>query len=548
MGLLTNLHGRRRAHDAFSDDPGLWTSSWDAPAEWLLGFLDTGIQMTADLAMTVSAVWAGVTFMGRNMASLPLELRRELGPGKGTQLASDLPLARVIGRQPNDNHTALEYWEMQTGHTLLRGNAYSEIKEGSRSFADQLIPIHPDRVTPERLPDGRILYPVRRDPRVRFGLDRDDRVLTQEEMFHIRGFMSDGLTGISLPAVAARSLGGVVAADTFAARFFKQGASASLIASSDEVLDDEQEKDLHDSISRYLAGLRNVGGVLVIDGKTTISKVGINPQEAQMLATREHGVREVARWLGLNPQILADAGKEPTHASAEVFAQELVKYSLRPFGTRFEQAIDRDLIVPDDVFARFVFRELLRGDMKARSQFDQLAVMTGWKTRNEVRLENDMNPGPEELDEFLQPVNMMQAGDQVAAVSSGNGGGNGARGAAQVESLRARHIVRETMFALELADRVKSRELAAVRDAAKKHATDGKAWAEWLRTFYGNHAAYVSKTMKVPISVAREYVAAQGLALETSDGVDTVVEDWTQTLAPNLAALALGERRGAHHA
>ena len=50
------------------------------------------------------------------------------------------------------------------------------------------------------------------------------------------------------------------------------------------------------------------------------------------------------------------------------------------------------------------------------------------------------------------------------------------------------------------------------------------------------------------MSVAREYAAEQGLALESGDGVDAVVEDWQQTLAPNLAALALGEERGENHA
>jgi len=558
VGFLGSLHrsGRYAFGGAAPDDdtPGLWSDSLTGlPQSWIQGFMDTGIPMTPELAMTSSAVYSGITFMGRNMAATPLlsytRIPSDTPTGRSSRRrAPELPIYNVLRNRPNLDHTALEYWEMVIGHVLLRGNAYSEIKPGSRSFADQIIPFHPDRVFPERLPSaiagspGRIIYRIT-DPVLQ------DRFLTQEEMFHIRGFMSDGLMGLSLTAVAARSIGGVIAADTYAARFFKSGASASLVAQVQDELEDEGEKELHQSIKRYLSGLGNVGGVLIVDQGTTVNKLGINPQEAQMLATREHGVREVARWLGIPTQVLADAGKEPTHASAEIFSSDLVKFAFRPFGARIEQAVLRDLIVDEDVFAEYLFDDLLRGDLKARSSFLQLAIFTGWMNRAEAREIENMVPGPESLEEFLQPTNMMMAGTEPGGSSSngGNPGGNGNPNPTQgqlttgerAEQLRSTHGVRETLFALELASRVVNRELTQVKKAARKFSKDGVAWSGWLREFYGGHAEYVSETLKVPISQAREYAARQGLVLE--DKGIAAAEDWKQTLGPQLAELALGQ-------
>ena len=67
----------------------------------------------------------------------------------------------------------------------------------------------------------------------------------------------------------------------------------------------------------------------------------------------------------------------------------------------------------------------------------------------------------------------MVAGDEVAGTNPRDGGALVVRRGERVEGLRSQYRVRETMFALELADRVVARELGKVKLAARKHATDG---------------------------------------------------------------------------
>ena len=548
-GLFAGVHAPRPLASTQGAYPP-FHPFWFAPAAWTDSFKDTGIHVTPELALSVSAIWAAVTFMGRNLGASPCQLHRRFvpreGAAEGKELAKTHPLFRTLRWRPNTIQTAQEYFEQGVGHVLLRGNFYARIQEGSRSFAEQLIPMHPDRVRPERLPNGRVRYQL--TPGWRGGFNHalsvsqdEPQRLAQEEVHHVRGFTSgDPVMGLSLPAVAGRSIGAAIATDTYAARFFKQGATASLSVTVPDELDDESEKELHESITRYLGGLDNVGGVLIVDNGASIDKLGINPQDAQLLPTREHVVREVARWIGVPTQVLADAGKEPTHASAEVFNRTLVTQSFRPMGARFTHAIARDLFLPDEVdelIAIFNFDDLLQGDLKARAQYLQILVLAGIMTRNEARDREDLNPGPPELDEYLQPKNIGIAGEDEEE-DAGTLDTVPRRNRAQIA---ARFSARATALALEAAEGLVKRELTAVRKLATKHAADGEAWAAGIRTFYHEHAVVVSKRLKVSLSAAREYCARQGLALERSPNGVGVTEDWLWTVPPDLAALALGD-------
>ena len=53
----------------------------------------------------------------------------------------------------------------------------------------------------------------------------------------------------------------------------------------------------------------------------------------------------------------------------------------------------------------FVTAALLRGDTKTRYEAHASAIVNGWKSRNEVRGEENMNTA-DGLDEFLTPMNM----------------------------------------------------------------------------------------------------------------------------------------------
>ncbi len=186
-GLIASVYAPSRRAEA----GGTWAAHdgrWYSPEGWVTRLSDSGIHVTPELAMSLSAIWAGVTFMARNLSSLPCILyeRTSVHGRDGRRRATDHRLHRRLRWRPNRWHNALEFWEMAIGHILLRGNSISRLIEGPTGFADEVRPIHPDRVRVARQPSGRITYTV-------VDLEGRREVLSEDEIFHIRGFMSDGV-------------------------------------------------------------------------------------------------------------------------------------------------------------------------------------------------------------------------------------------------------------------------------------------------------------------------------------------------------------------
>lgn len=525
MRLLSRISGLGRR----AGTPDALDNFWYAPVGWQGSFSQTGTRVTPELAMTVSAVWFGATFLARNLGSLPCEVMQHAGPNK-KQIAPAHPLFPVVNLMPNQTQDAFQWVEQGVGHLALRGNWYSKILPGLRGFADQLVPVHPDLVRVGRLPTGRLQYTIRNIQ----GQPPD--VLTQDEMFHVRGYSTDGMTGLSMIAYGANSMGTAIAQDTYVARFFKQGASASLAIKHPGVLGEPGMKNLRSSVNTYLNGMENVGGTLILEEGATIDKIGVTPEDAQLLGMRDHSIREVARWFGLPSYLFSDLGKPPTYASSVQFAEDLVRYTFRPLARRIEMAIRTQLLLqPEQFSAEFNMAELLRGDIAARSAFYHMAILDGWMSRNEARERENMNP-EDGLDDFWEPLNVRDASDPAGSAPPLPPSPALPQPAPE-DDASARHGVRASVLVSEAARRVVRKEIAQVTKGAREHASDSDAWSSWLRTYYADHAAFVAETLHLPLSLAREYGARQGLLLER--GGVAIMEDWDPVVTDQLATWAI---------
>ena len=108
---------------------------------WLASLSAAGVIVTPELAMTLTAMYDGVTLIGRDLGTLPCQLFRRLEDddkekvrpffGEGIDTSGGIrSLSYMLRWQPNDVQTATEYWLCQVAQYLLRGVAYAEIIEG----------------------------------------------------------------------------------------------------------------------------------------------------------------------------------------------------------------------------------------------------------------------------------------------------------------------------------------------------------------------------------------------------------------------------------
>jgi HK97 family phage portal protein len=401
------------------------------------------------------------------------------------------------------------------GHVVLRGNAYAQIIPGKRGAVDQLIPRHPDRIQVETIQtrdgDLKLRYiwtPPQGQP----------VTLTQDEVFHLRGISSDGVLGLSVIEHATNSLGLSLAAERYGSKFFSQGATVAAVVEHPKTLTGEAAvKNLKWSIDEQV---KNPHGVLVLEQGMTWKQIGMKAEEAQLIATMEFGVEEVARWFNVPLHLLRSNKQAQTYASIEMFDLELVIHTFRPWAVRFEQAIRRDLITGfETYFAEFLMDALMRGDSAARAAYYNSGIMTGWLTRNEARVKENLNP-IDGLEEPLVPLNMAVHGEEPPAQPP------------------ARQQNRASALAYSAAERVLRRELGAVQKAVKTCAGDGGKFSTWAVTFYQEHAGVVAEAMAISPLVAGQYCAGR----QPGSYLRTEITDGDRDA---LVALALVEEKAA---
>jgi HK97 family phage portal protein len=479
MGFLTRvLSGESLAADMSAGVADPWDDVW---YERHGAMSIAGMPVTAEGAMRLSAVWAAVRILTEGIASLPCIVYQRL-ENDGKKRAPGHPLYELLRWQPNSWQTAMEFWEMMMGHVVLRGNAYAQIIPGKRGAVDQLIPRHPDRIRIETIetPDGPKLRYIWSPPK------GQPVTLTQDEVFHLRGMSSDGVTGLSVIEHATNSLGLSLAAERYGSKFFSQGATVAAVVEHPKTLTGEAAvKNLKWSIDEQV---KNPHGVLVLEQGMTWKQIGMKAEEAQLIATMEFGIEEVARWFNVPLHLLRSNKQAQTYASIEMFDLELVIHTFRPWAVRFEQAIRRDLITGfETYFVEFLMDALMRGDSAARAAYYNSGIMTGWLTPNEARVKENMNP-IEGLDEPLRPLNMTKASDP--------------------EPERV-PVNRASALAYASADRVLRREIGAVQKAVKSCAGDAAKFSAWALTFYQEHAGYVAEAMAISPIVAGQYCATR---------------------------------------
>ena len=480
----------------------------------------SGMPITADTALAIAAVYACVRVIAEDIGSAPLHLFHRLpGGAKERILPADLPLAMKLAVEPNRDQTSMEWREMMMGHTLLRSNSYSQIIPGPSGFVEELVPLNPERMKVERLPNRARLYTYR-DP------EKGTMKFAQEEIFHLAGLSFDGLTGMSIVGVAREAMGVAAAAERYAAADFGQGLKPSGVLEHPGTLGREGMINLRESFMEANAGIANARKPVVLEEGMKWQQMGMTSEDAQFLESRKFQIEEIARFFRM-PHHKIGIMEKATFSNIEQQAVEYVVDTLRPWVVRWEQRIQRQLIVRPDVFAEFQLDGFLRGDIKSRYEAYQAAITYGWLNVDEVRAKENLNPR-EGGDIYMRQANMVPW-DTPADATRGLRGTGGASNEA--------HSPRLLLLAEERGARVVRKEVDRVSKAAKKYGNDAMGWEAFCADFYQDYGVEVTRALQLPEAVGVAYAQRQRAEL-LEKGV-AVVEDWMADKPSELARMAI---------
>jgi HK97 family phage portal protein len=401
MAENQNLFGR--IIGAFRASPNNPSTSLANPASWMFdgAASKTGIAVTEDSAMRLSAVFGAVRVISETIASLPWEVKQDAGDS--TRSASAHPINKLI-HHPNGMMTDFNFREVCQAHLCLHGNAFIAIRRNEAGQPVKLIPVHPDRVEVKVYKDEKF-----------YTIDQGKETFDDTEMIHILGLSFDGIIGKSVIEAARESIGLGLAADQFGGSFFGNGANVSAILTHPGRLSDEAYKRLMASWARRYSGLDNAHKTAILEEGMNLQKVSISPQESQFLETRKFGVEDIARFFRIPLAYLGSLENSSTRANIEEQGIQFQRNTVLPWVKRWEAEFNRKLFPgQEDYFIRMNMDGLLRGDISSRYSSYAVARQWGWLSVNDIRKHESLEP-IDGGDIYLQPLNMVEAGTDNTA-------------------------------------------------------------------------------------------------------------------------------------
>lgn len=370
-------------------------------------------------AMQISAVWACVRLLSTMVSTMPLEFFRYDGEDSKS-LEPDHPIARLFWYSPNAHMSAFNFRKSMNVQLALFGNAYAFIDRNAAGEAVSLLPLQAPNVDVFLSDSGDVTYRVHRSDGY--------RDFSADKIFHLKGFGTDGLVGLSPIESASRTMGVTISMEDQQRDFYANGAKTpKILKTGDRVLSAEQRAQVRKNFDEIAHGPVS-DRLWILEAGFDTDDVTINPSDAQTLESRRFQVGEIARVFGVPPHKIGDVEKSTSWGSGiEQQNIEFIQSTLMGYFKEWESAIERQLLRPRErrgdsrIRAQHNLESLLRGDSAARSSFLSEMTRNGVYTINEARARENLPPvegGDQPLIQ-KQNVPLSMAGQDESPASSG---------------------------------------------------------------------------------------------------------------------------------
>jgi len=363
MGLFSKLFTRSSTYA--NTYPNVYIDSAGRMATRFSG-VNAGVFVDTTTTLSVPGIWRGITLIADAIGGLPLHAYRS------EQYVDPQPNILV---RPVATETRIETISSMVAALLIHGNYIAILgAPGANGYPDSFYPVNPEKVGVRR-EDGAIVYHIN-------GVDYDS-----SEIMHIKGFSLPGeLVGYGILSAQRQAIGGAIATQTYAERYFNGGAIPPAYIESDNPDLTQEEASALKS-----AWLQSYGGINmtppVFNAATRVKTLAANARESQLIEARQYSLTEIANMIGLPAYYLGAPNSSRTYSNVSEENLQLVRWSLLPWISRIEQKLTD--YIPRGQVAKFNVDALLRPDTKTRYEAHAIALDKGFLTINEVReLEN----------------------------------------------------------------------------------------------------------------------------------------------------------------
>jgi HK97 family phage portal protein len=350
------------------------------------GSVSSGVPVNEQTVVSASAVWAAVNAVSSDVASVPLVLYKCAGKSKDEFVGH--AVNRLIKVQPNEHMGSMVFRRTVTRHALIWGNGYAEIERDIAGRPIGLWPILPYAVQPF-LDRDELKYRVHNS-------NGREVIIPGRDMVHLRGSGNDGNQGDSIIANGRESFGLSLAAEKFGSSFFGNGATFGGIIKYPQGINPSAQarKENAEALNRGHQGVEKAHRMLALYEGADFHAIGVEPNQAQFLETRQFQVEEVCRWFRIQPHKLHHLLRT-SYNSIEHQSIEYATDTLNPWWKLWEEELQIKLVPSLEQSLQkieHVRQGRLQADASTRGGFYGQQFNVAAITPNEIRQLENRNP------------------------------------------------------------------------------------------------------------------------------------------------------------
>lgn len=487
------------------NDPGTW--------EQILGTqigTESGVNVTPQKALTCAALWQAVSVISQDVARMRLMVNKIVKDGTDQRLQPlpDHELSWRLGWAPNDEESAVDFWQRVMTHVLLWSNAYIYIAaDGS------LMTLLPDRTRPDRA-DGLAYYVTEVGGRL--------EPIPFSRVMHIKGLTIDGAADLVWLQQARNAIGLALAQESFASKFFKYGGRVGGILELPAGMSKPTRDAVEEGFRKTYGEQESAFKTVILRENAKFHEAQTSPADMQLVEGTEQEVRQIARFYNL-PASKLNLKDSTAYNALEQANQAYLDQTLSIWLAKITAQCELRLLTPREQALYQIKHDtsdMLRMDPMRIIQFGQIGVASKITTPNEVRTRLGMAPidGGDKFEEPQPSATAKQpAADQPPQQANSGDAGQPAE--------------------LDDVTLVKRRLVYAIAYRARAKARNASAFVQWIDSRFKDHrdewntvtGGMTEPEFFVEFHSALSKLADTTTAANLAERVDELVTNWERS-------------------
>ena len=336
-------------------------------SEDLLRALIGSTVIDEEAAMNIPKVAKSVHLLSDMVSMLPIKLFKETyidGKKQIKEIIDDVRL-KLLNDETGDTLDGVQFKRAMTQDYLLHGNSYAFINKLGNKFKSVHY-VEDNYVSIAKSPD-----PIFKD----FDIMVYGKNYKPYQFLKVLRATKDGATGKGIMDENSELLKTAYATLQYEQMIVKTGGNKKGFVKSTKKLSPDAMDKLKDAWNKMYGGSN--------EEKVVVLNDGLDFQEASQTSV-EMQMNEKKKTL--DEQLL-----DLFNININDF-EKTIKEAVIPILIAFECSLNRDFLLEREkgsFYFAFDTKDILKGDIKKRFEAYQIAVKTGWLTRNEVRYEED---------------------------------------------------------------------------------------------------------------------------------------------------------------